>query len=79
MSERYYDNKAKGLYELKMGQMPNDEYVTKFLGLLRYVPYLKDEKVKIHMFISGLPMVFRFKIEFLEPQTLKDVIKKLEH
>ena len=62
-----------------MGQMNSDEYVTNFLGLIRYVPYIKDEKVKIHRFISGMPMVFRYKIELLEPHTLKDVIKKLEH
>ena len=41
--ERYYDDKAKELYELKIGSMTNKEYTTKFLELLRYVPYLKDE------------------------------------
>ena len=31
-----------------------------------------------HGFISVMPMVFRDKIELLEPQVLKDAIKKLE-
>ena len=63
-----------------MEQMKNDEYVNRFLEVyLRYVPYLKDEKDKIKIFISGFLMTFREKIELLEPQTLKDAIKKLKH
>lgn len=62
-----------------MGQMTSDEYVTMFLGLFIYIPYLKDEKVKIERFICGLPMLFRDKIQLLEPQTLNNVVKKLEH
>ena len=44
--ERYYDSKAKELYELKMGSMIGEEYMTKFLELLRCVLYLMDEKAK---------------------------------
>lgn len=47
--------------------MTNDEYITKFFGLLRHVPYFKEKKVKIQRIVSGLPMVFKDKIEFLEP------------
>jgi len=42
-----------------MGSMTYDEYANKFLELLRYVPYLKDEKAKIQRFISGLPATYR--------------------
>lgn len=38
LSERYFDHRAKEFYELKMGSMTNDEYTSKFLELLRYVP-----------------------------------------
>lgn len=48
MSERYYDNKAKEFYELKIGSMIDEEYMTKFLELLRYVSYIKDEKINFH-------------------------------
>lgn len=54
--ERYYDGKAKELYELMMGSMTDDKYMTKFLEFLRYVPYLKDEKTKFHRFMSGIPL-----------------------
>ena len=46
LSERYFDEKAKDFYELKLGQLTIEEYVNKFLDLLRYVPYIKVEKAK---------------------------------
>jgi hypothetical protein len=53
--EKDFDGKTKEFYELKLGQLIIEEYVNKFLELLMYVPYIKDEKVKIQRFISGLP------------------------
>ena len=47
LSERFYDDRAKEFYELQMGSMTDDEYTNRFFELLRYVPYLKDEKAKI--------------------------------
>ena len=47
MSERYYDEKMKEFYELKLGKLTIDEYINTFLELMRYVPYIKDEKVKM--------------------------------
>ena len=63
MLERYYDSKAKEFYELKMGSMTDEEYTTKFLELLRYVPYLKDEKAKVKRFSNGLPLAFKDRVE----------------
>jgi len=40
LSERYFDDRAKEFYELKMGSMLDEEYSSRFLELLRYVPYL---------------------------------------
>jgi len=57
--ERYYDGKAEEFYELKMGYMTDEEYMTKILEFLRYVPYIKDEKTKVHRFINGLPLEFK--------------------
>jgi hypothetical protein len=44
LSERYYDEKTKEFYELKLGQLTIDEYVNKFLELMRYVPYIKMKR-----------------------------------
>jgi len=68
LSERYYDSKAKEFYELKMGSMVGEEYMNKFLGLLRHVLYLKGEKDKFQLFVSGFPLAFRDQIEYDEPQ-----------
>ena len=46
MSEKYFDEKTKEFYELKLGKLTIEEYVNKFLELLRYVPYIKAEKEK---------------------------------
>jgi hypothetical protein len=34
------------LFELKLGNMAMEEYKKKFLELLRYVDFMRDEKVK---------------------------------
>ena len=57
LPERYYDDRVKEFYKLQMGSMLYDEHTSKFLEILRYVPYLKDEKVKIQRFVSGLPTI----------------------
>ena len=62
-----------------MSSMSDEEYTTIFLELLRYEPYLKDEKENIQSFISGFPLSFKDQIEFDEPQSLEEAIKKLKH
>ena len=47
MSEQYYEERAKEFYELKLGSMTMKDLNNKFLSLLRYVPYLVDEKPKV--------------------------------
>ena len=53
-----------------------EEYANKFLEVLRYVSYIKDEKVKIHHFLSGFPQSYKDRIEFYEPRTLEEAIRK---
>jgi hypothetical protein len=45
--EKYFDEKTKEFYELNLGQLTIEEYVNKIFELLRYVPYIKDENVKV--------------------------------
>jgi hypothetical protein len=52
--EKYFNGKAKEFYEFKLGQLTIEEYINKFLEVIRYVPCIKYEKVKMHQFISGL-------------------------
>jgi hypothetical protein len=54
-SKKYFDVKTKEFYELKLGQPTIEEYINKFLEMIRYVPYIKYEKVNMKRYISGLP------------------------
>ena len=56
-----------------------EEYANRFLELLRYVKYIKDEKVKIQRFLSGLPQSYKDKIEFYEARTLEEAIRKAKY
>ena len=47
LSESYYERKTKEFYELRLGQMTMDDLINIFLELLRFVPYIKEDKVKI--------------------------------
>ena len=62
MTKRYYDRKMKEFFELKLGSMPIDEYEQRFLELLKYVPFIKDETVKIQRYLSGPPSSISDKI-----------------
>lgn len=37
------------------------------------------EKAKIQRFVSGLPVAFKDRIEFGEPRSLEEAIRKLKH
>jgi hypothetical protein len=47
LTERYYDNKMKDFFELKIGIMTIDDYERIFLELLKYVAFIIDAEVKI--------------------------------
>ena len=49
------------------------------MEFLRYVRYIKDEKVKIQCFLSGFPQSYKDIIEFYEPRTLEEAIRKAKY
>jgi hypothetical protein len=55
------------------------KYEKKFLGVLKYVRFIDDEKVKIQIFLSGLPTFYKEKIKYDEPKTLTEAIKKAKY
>ena len=55
LSDMYYDDKIKEFHKMRLGQLNMEEYANKLLELLRYVRYIRDDKVKIQHFLSGLP------------------------
>ena len=76
MFEQYYDERAKELYELKLGSMSMKELSNKFLSLIIYVPYIIDEKPKIQWFLICLPTSFKDRIEFDNLKNLEEAMRK---
>ena len=58
MSEIFFDKKVKEFHALRMGSMSMDSLINRFLNMLHYIPYIKDEKVKIQQFLECLPPNF---------------------
>jgi hypothetical protein len=76
LTKRYYDKKMKEFFELKLGSMTIDEYERRFLELLKYVSFIKDETVKIQRYLSGLPPFISDKIQYDDPKTLEETIRR---
>jgi len=51
--------------------MTINEYERSFLELLKYVPFIKDEEVKIHIYLSGFPSFISDRIQYDEPKKLR--------
>jgi hypothetical protein len=56
--------------------MAMEDLINKFLELLRFVPYIREDKVKIQWFLSCLPQSYKEKIEFDNLESLSEVFKK---
>ena len=54
MCEIFSDKKVKQFHKLRLGSMDIDSFINIFFDLLHYVPYIKDEKVKIQQFLGCL-------------------------
>eukprot|EP00253_Pinus_taeda_P011491 PITA_11491 len=76
LTERFYDEKAREFHDLRLGQQTMDEFITRFTSLLRYVPYIREEKAKVQRFVSSLPPYMRERIEFDNPKSTDEVIRK---
>jgi hypothetical protein len=76
LTKRYYDKKMKEFFELKLGSMTIDEYERRFLELLKYVSFIKDETVKIQRYLSGLPTFISDKIQYDDPKTLEETVRR---
>eukprot|EP00253_Pinus_taeda_P012017 PITA_12017 len=53
-----------------------DEFINRFTSLLHYVPYIKEEKAKVQRFVNSLPSYIRERIEFDNPRTMDEAIRK---
>ena len=66
----------KEFFELKLGSMTIVEYEWIFLELLKYVSFIKEEIVKIQRYLSGLPSSIGDKIQYDDPKTMEETIRR---
>ena len=66
----------KEFFDLKLGSMTIDEYEKIFLELLKYVPFIKDEIIKIQRYLSGIPSPISDKIQYDDPKTMEETIRR---
>jgi hypothetical protein len=78
LTKRYYEKKMREFFELKLGSMTIDEYERSFLKPLKYVSFIKDEAVKIHRYLSGLPPFIGDKIQYDNPNTMEETIRRVK-
>jgi hypothetical protein len=76
LTKRYYDRKMMEFFEFKLGSMTIDEHERRFLELLKYFPFIKDEAVKIQRYLSGLPPPIGDKIQYDDPNTMEETIRR---
>lgn len=55
-----------------------DEFMAKITSLLRYVPYIPEEKAKVWRFISNLPIYMKEKLEFENPKMIDEAVQKAQ-
>jgi hypothetical protein len=76
LTKRYYDKKMKAFFELKLANMTIDEYERRFLELLKYVSFIKDETMNIQRYLSRLPSFISDKIQYNDTKTLEETIRR---
>eukprot|EP00253_Pinus_taeda_P035478 PITA_35478 len=77
LTKHFYDEKARELHDLRLGQQTMDEFIICFTSLLHHVPYIQEEKAKVQRFVSSLPLIMRERIDFDNPRTMDDAIRNV--
>jgi len=69
----------KYFFKLRLGSMTMDDYEKRFFELLKYVDFIKDEKVEIQRFLSGLASFYSDKIHYYNPKNFEEAIRRASH
>jgi hypothetical protein len=76
LTKRYYNNKMKELFELELRSMTIDEYESRFLEMLKYVSFIKDEKVTIDRYLSLISSFMSDGIQYDDPKKMEETIRR---
>jgi hypothetical protein len=76
LPEELIERQLNEFNALRQGGRTVPEYEARFMELLRYVPHLKTEKLKVNRFVFGLNGSLRAKVRILMPQTLHEAVQR---
>jgi hypothetical protein len=65
----------KDFFELNLRIMTIDDYERIFLELLKYFTFIKHEKVKIQIYLNGMPSFINDKIQYIDSKALEETIR----
>jgi hypothetical protein len=69
----------KEFFEHKLRSKTMEESEKRFFELFKYVDFINDEKVNIQSFLSGLPFFYSDNIQYDNPKTLDEAIRRENH
>jgi hypothetical protein len=76
LSEEFIEHQLNEFNALRQGIRTVPEYEARFMELLRYVPHLNIEKLKVNKFVFGLKFNIRAKVRILIPMKLHNAVQK---
>jgi hypothetical protein len=76
LTKRYWNKSMKEVFYLKLGSMTIDEHERRFLELLKYVSFIKEETMKIQRYLSGKLSFISDKIQYDDPKIVEETIRR---
>ena len=76
LTKRYYEKKMKDFFVLKLESMSIEKFERRFLELLKYVSFIKDDTHNIQRHLSGFPPSISDKIQYDDPRKLEETIRR---
>jgi len=67
---------VKEFYDLRIGKLSTNELINKFTSLLWYVPYIREQKALLKLFINNFARFMKERLEFDNPKTMDKDIQK---
>ena len=75
MSEHFRQKQIEEFHSLHQRGLTVGQYESRFLELLPYVEYMKDEKQQVHRFIMGLNFSLQGPVRMAFPTTFRQVVE----
>lgn len=75
LSEHFRQKQIEEFHSLYQRGLTVAQYESRFLELLPYVEYMKDEKLRVHCFIMGLNFSLQGPVRMAFPTTFRQAVE----